>query len=105
MLLTPLSRGRRGSSSACRPHLRARATVIHGLLAMLGLAILSGATSLSATILWHDPGAVLVHEYGPGRDILNGAVKRDDSSRDTLYFRLHISPLSDSNTEEYFAGL
>jgi signal transduction histidine kinase/ligand-binding sensor domain-containing protein len=72
---------------------------------MVLLGFLGGATSLPATVLWNDPGAVLVHESGPGRDILNGAVKRDDASRDTLYFRLHISPLSDSSTEEYFAGL
>jgi len=39
-----------------------------------------------------------------GQDILEGAVKRDHSSADTLYFKFHINPLSDATTEEYFAA-
>ena len=35
---------------------------------------------------------------------LGGAVKRDDSANDTLYFKFHVDPLSDTNTEEYFAA-
>ena len=58
----------------------------------------------AAVILWNDPGTTLVHETGAGADILGGAVKRDDSASDTLYFKFHVDPLSDKNTEEYFAG-
>ena len=62
------------------------------------------ATPAAAVILWNDPGATLVHENGAGVDILGGAVKRDDSANDTLYFKFHVDPLSDKDTEEYFAG-
>jgi ligand-binding sensor domain-containing protein/signal transduction histidine kinase len=62
------------------------------------------ATPASAIILWNDPGTTLVHENGPGTDILGGAVRRDDSANDTLYFKFHIDPLSDMDTEEYFAA-
>jgi ligand-binding sensor domain-containing protein/signal transduction histidine kinase len=58
-----------------------------------------------AVILWSDPDLKLIHENGPGNDILAGAVKRDDSASDTLYFKFHVDPLSDKDTEEYFAGL
>jgi ligand-binding sensor domain-containing protein/signal transduction histidine kinase len=57
-----------------------------------------------AVILWNDPDTTLVHENGEGTDILGGAVKRDDSANDTLYFKFHVDPLSDKDTEEYFAG-
>ncbi len=59
---------------------------------------------VGAVILWNDPGTTLVHENGAGRDILGGAVKRDDSANDTLYFKFHVDPLSDKDTEEYYAG-
>src|ERR1700743_3197742 len=58
-----------------------------------------------AVILWNDPGTTLVHENGAGTNILGGAVKRDDSASDTLYFKFHVDPLSDKDTEEYFAAL
>jgi ligand-binding sensor domain-containing protein/signal transduction histidine kinase len=57
-----------------------------------------------AVILWNDPGMTLVHDNGAGADILGGAVKRDDSANDTLYFKFHVEPLSDTNSEEYFAA-
>ena len=57
-----------------------------------------------AAILWSDLGTTLVHESGAGADILGGAVKRDDSASDTLYFKFHVDPRSDWSTEEYFAG-
>jgi ligand-binding sensor domain-containing protein/signal transduction histidine kinase len=47
----------------------------------------------------------VVHENGAGADILGGAVKRDDSANDSLYIKFHVDPLSDKNTEEYFAAL
>ncbi len=61
-------------------------------------------TPASAVILWNDPDTTLVHENGAGTDILGGALKRDDSAYDTLYFKFHVDPLSDTNSEEYFAG-
>ena len=39
-----------------------------------------------------------------GVDILGGALKRDDSASDTLYFKFHVDPLSDVGTEEYSAA-
>src|SRR5436190_23658897 len=57
-----------------------------------------------AVVLWSDLGATLVHETGAGRDILSGAVKRDDASSDTLYFKFQVDPRSDTTTEEYFAA-
>jgi ligand-binding sensor domain-containing protein len=63
-----------------------------------------GATTTSAVVLWSDLGATLVYQTGVGSDILGGALKRDDSSSDTLYFKFHVDPLSDISTEEYFAA-
>jgi signal transduction histidine kinase len=60
--------------------------------------------SARATILWSDPGARLVHNTGTGVDILGGAVKRNDSASDALYFKVHVDPLSDAASEPYFAG-
>ncbi len=71
---------------------------------LAGGALLASAVPARAVILWSDLGATLVHESGPGSDILGGAVKRDDTAADTLYFKFHVDPLSDVNTEKYFAG-
>jgi ligand-binding sensor domain-containing protein/signal transduction histidine kinase len=70
------------------------------------LAGIAGLFSLPApaVILWNDPGPTLVNTNGAGSDILGGAVKRDDSANDTLYFKFHVEPLSDKDTEAYFAG-
>jgi ligand-binding sensor domain-containing protein/signal transduction histidine kinase len=54
--------------------------------------------------LWSDLGATLAHDTGLGTDILGGAVKRDDSSSDTLYFKFHVNPSSEVGTEQYLAG-
>jgi hypothetical protein len=61
-------------------------------------------SSSSAVILWSDSGSTLAHDTGSGTDILEGAVKRDDTSNDTLYFKFHLNPLSDVSNEEYFAA-
>src|SRR6266404_7999079 len=61
-------------------------------------------TPAGAVILWNDPDRTLVHENGTGSDVLGGAVKRDDSANDTLYFKFHVDPLSDRHTEDYFAA-
>ena len=65
----------------------------------LALAVPAGAV-----VLWNDPDTTLVHQTGLGSDILGVAVKRDDSANDTLYFKFHVDPLSDMDTEEYFAA-
>src|SRR5258708_1000932 len=57
-----------------------------------------------ATILWSDLGVSLADETGVGTDILGGALQRDDSAADILYFKFHVDPHSDVSTEEYCAG-
>lgn len=59
---------------------------------------------LRAEILWQNAGPILAHENGEGMDILHGAVKRDDTASDTLYFKFHVNPLSDASMEPYSAG-
>src|SRR5580765_1678391 len=68
-------------------------------------ALFFAAIPARAVILWSDLRAIPAHETGPGKDLLRGAVKRDETSNDTLYFRFHVNPLSDGSTEEYFAAL
>ncbi len=70
----------------------------------LMLAILICANTTQAVVLWSDLGTTLVHNTGEGYDILDGAVKEDDSSTNTLYFKFRVDPLSDASTEEYFAA-
>jgi ligand-binding sensor domain-containing protein/signal transduction histidine kinase len=74
---------------------------VPGLIAWLLLFSISPA---SAVILWSDSGSTLARDTGIGADILSGAVKRDDTANDTLYFKFHLNPLSDITTEEYFAA-
>ena len=76
----------------------------NGIFSLMVAAMIGWAASANAVVLWSDLGATLVHETGAGSDILGGALKRDDSSSDTLYFKFHVDPLSDVGTEEYFAG-
>ena len=78
-------------------------------LARLALWLMTGASAAwpmaaQGVVLWSDLGATLAHETGAGSDILGGAVKRDDTASDTLYFKFHVDPLSDVGTEEYFAA-
>src|SRR6266481_4488440 len=75
------------------------------LLALMSVIVFAFAISADAIILWNDPDTTLVRENGPGSDILGGAVKRDDSANDSLYFKFHVDPRSDKDTEEYFAAL
>ena len=69
------------------------------------LVVIGGmAVSCQGDIIWSDLGATLAHETGSGADIRGGAVKRDASARDTLYFKFHVNPISDAGTEPYFAA-
>jgi ligand-binding sensor domain-containing protein/signal transduction histidine kinase len=72
--------------------------------AMLCGLVLASARPASGAVLWSDLGSTLVHETGAGIDILERAVKEDDSSTNTLFFKFHVDPLSDASTEEYFAA-
>ncbi len=83
-----------GISAGCRR------LVFRLMLAVL----LAGTDSSRAALLWSDLGTTPVHETGTGADILGGLLQRDDSSTDALYFKFHVDPVSDANTEFYFAG-
>jgi len=72
------------------------------LTGMAAAALFSSAAH--AEILWSYPRSTLVHETGPGTNLLNAPVKRDDTSSGTLYFKFHVDPLSDFGMEEYFAA-
>ncbi len=56
-----------------------------------------------ASILWSEPASRVIHNTPEGTDILGGAVKRDDTARDALYFKFHVDPLSDVADEPYLA--
>src|SRR5207237_6755742 len=81
---------------------RARTSI---LLTIAGVIFWAVPMPVREVILWSDSGPRIVHQTGTGNDILAGAVKRDDSANDTLYFKFHIDALSDKSTEEYFAAL
>ena len=56
-----------------------------------------------AAVLWSDPASRVIHATPVGTDILGGAVKRDDTASDVLYFKFHTDPLSDAANEPYYA--
>ncbi|MGH7978226.1 MAG: sensor histidine kinase, partial [Limisphaerales bacterium] len=66
--------------------------------------MLAWTDSSRAVLLWSDLGNTQVHETGIGTDILGGVLQRDDSSTGTLYFKFHVDPVSDANTELYSAA-
>src|SRR6266436_2011646 len=88
---------------ACLGFLRLR---ICGLFSpgFIFASVLTFTSSVHAVILWNDPETTLVKENGLGSDILGGALKRDDFANDSLYFKFHVDPRSDKDTEEYFAA-
>jgi signal transduction histidine kinase len=73
-------------------------------LSSLFLLLAAMAIPGRAAILWRDIEPVLAHENGNGTNILPGTVKRDDTARDTLYFKFRVNPLSDASYEPYMAG-
>ena len=73
--------------------------------ALLFVVMLGFAFPARAVVLWSELEPVTVNNNGAGTDLLAGAVKRDDSANDTLYFKFHVDPLSDETTEPYFAAL
>ena len=74
-----------------------------GLLRLALLAALA-STELRAAILWSEPGARVIHNTPVGVDLIAGAVRRDDTASDALYFKFHVDPLSDLATEPYSAA-
>ena len=75
------------------------------LLALLLVVAHLLAVPARATILWQDQGARVVHNTGEGVDILGGKVKRDNKASDELYFRFHVDPISDVDSEPYLADM
>lgn len=84
--------------SPCRAGLNLAAWSV--IVAALFLAV----PRLPAVTLWSDPNPTVAFDTDTGRELLQGALKRDDSSRDTLYFKLRVTPRSDATTEDYLAG-
>jgi signal transduction histidine kinase len=77
----------------------------HLAYACLGLFLVLLATqTTSAAILWSDPDARAIHNTPIGTDLLGGAVHRDDTANDALYFKFEVDPLSDVASERYSAG-
>lgn len=57
-----------------------------------------------AVILWSDLEPRVIHKTPEGNDVLGGAVHRDDTANDALFFKFKVDPLSDLASEPYFAG-
>jgi signal transduction histidine kinase len=68
------------------------------------LLLLAVGFPSSAEVLWSDSAPRVIHHTPIGDDILGGAVARDDTASDALYFKLRVDPLSDVADEEYFAA-
>ena len=87
------------ASLACQVRTGQRWTVLS-----LVLAAMLASAAAPAAMLWSDREARVIHKTPDGMDLLGGAVKRADTASDALYFKLHVDPLSDVATEEYYAG-
>ncbi len=102
-----LARGGAAVQSAvlCERNLPGRRPAFRGggVPGLAAFILLAFAFAAPATILWSDAGARVIHKTPEGIDILGGAVKRDDTANDALYFKFYIDPLSDAATEEYYA--
>jgi len=75
--------------------------VCAGLVLGWWLALMQPA---SAAILWSDPDPRVIHKTPDGSDLLGGAVHRDDTANDALFFKFQVDPTSDLAAEPYFAG-
>jgi signal transduction histidine kinase len=75
------------------------------LVAIFALTMLAAffCPAARAAVLWSEPASRVIHATPDGTDILGGAVKRDDTASDVLYFKFHVDPLSDAANEPYFA--
>jgi signal transduction histidine kinase len=93
------------SNSSHIPAMPRPIAAIFRLLALLLVIAHLLVVPARATILWKDEGARVVHNTGEGVDILGGKVKRDNKASDELYFRVHVDPISDVDSEPYLAGM
>lgn len=84
-----------------RPTRRILRFVCAGLMLGWWLAL---AQTASAAILWSDPDPRVIHKTPEGNDVLGGALVRDDTANDALYFKFQVDPLSALAVEPYFAG-
>src|SRR5437660_5192745 len=100
--LQSVSRRRDFYSRRAFAALRKRELLSVLLIVLIGIQFMA---SVHGVILWNDPESTLVHENGVGSDVLGGALKRDNFANDSLYFKFHVDPQSDKDTEEYFAAL
>ena len=71
------------------------------ILLWLAFAVVQSAC---AVILWSDPDARAIHKTPASINLLGGAVHRDDTANDAIYFKFEVDPLSDVASERYSAG-
>jgi len=85
------------------PFTRVRHLALVWAVGVAGL-LFAGGLKLPAAVLWSDPDPRVIHKTPDGSDLLGGAVHRDDTANDALYFKFQVDPLSDLASEPYFAG-
>lgn len=85
------------------PLTRIRRRTLMGAFWVLAL-ISCSRWEATAEILWSDPDPRVIHKTPDGSDLLGGAVHRDDTANDALFFRFQVDPLSAVSVEPYFAG-
>jgi hypothetical protein len=69
------------------------------------LLALAFPTAGFASVLYSQAGPYLINDNGAGTNLAGMSLARDDTSTDTLYFRYIVEPISDYQTEAYFAAL
>lgn len=70
---------------------------------MVGLLFVGGL-KIPAAILWSDHDPRVIHKTPDGNNVLGGALHRDDTANDALFFKFQVDPTSDLASEPYFAG-
>jgi signal transduction histidine kinase len=60
--------------------------------------------AVHAAILWSDLDPRVIHKTPEGNDVLGGALHRDDTANDALFFKFKVDPTSDLASEPYLAG-
>jgi signal transduction histidine kinase len=70
---------------------------------LLAVPLLIAPPGVEAEVLWSDLDPRVIHQTPDGADILGGAVRRNDTASDALFFKFRIDPLSDVASEEYYA--
>ena len=75
----------------------ARRTPTLSCMTLLLLAALGISFSTQGAVLWSHPESVVVCNNGKGVEVLRGAIApRDSNSVGTLYFRIKMTPISDT---------